>query len=213
MKQILAALLLVTAIVAPAAAQRLSTDRTGTLTFNIKDDRGRNQASFLSESVVEDIAGTASGLGGTVSFDPSDVAKTISATVTVDVASMKTGIDMRDEHLRGEGWLNAKQFPTIEFKLMKLKGAKVKNGTEINGTAVGTFTMHGVTKNMEMPVTLIYMKESEKTKARAAGDLLVVRAKGTVSLSDFGVKNQIVGQKVAETISFQFNAVGSTGGK
>ena len=213
MKQILAALLLVTAIVAPAAAQRLSTDRTGTLTFNIKDDRGRNQASFLSESVVEDIAGTASGLGGTVSFDPSDVAKTISATVTVDVASMKTGIDMRDEHLRGEGWLNAKQFPTIEFKLLKLKGAKVKNGTEINGTAVGTFTMHGVTKNMEMPVTLIYMKESEKTKARAAGDLLVVRAKGTVSLSDFGVKNQIVGQKVAETISFQFNAVGSTGGK
>ena len=52
MKQILAALLLVTAIVAPAAAQRLSTDRTGTLTFNIKDDRGRNQASFFSVSVV-----------------------------------------------------------------------------------------------------------------------------------------------------------------
>lgn len=213
MKQILAALLLVTALVAPAAAQRLSTDRTGTLTFNIKDDRGRNQASFLSESLVEDIAGTASGLGGTVSFDPSDVAKTISATVTVDVASMKTGIDMRDEHLRSEGWLNAKQFPTIEFKLLKLKGAKVKNGTEINGTAVGTFTMHGVTKNMEMPVTLIYMKESEKTKARAAGDLLVVRAKGTVSLSDFGVKNQLVGQKVAESITFQFNAVANSGGK
>ncbi|MBI5647228.1 MAG: YceI family protein [Ignavibacteriae bacterium] len=213
MKQILAALLLVTALVAPAAAQRLSTDRTGTLTFNIKDDRGRNQASFLSESLVEDIAGTAAGLGGTVSFDPSDVAKTISATVTVDVASMKTGIDMRDEHLRSEGWLNAKQFPTIEFKLLKLKGAKVKNGTEINGTAVGTFTMHGVTKNMEMPVTLIYMKESEKTKARAAGDLLVVRAKGTVSLSDFGVKNQLVGQKVAENISFQFNAVANSGVK
>ena len=206
---ILAAVLALTSYTS-AYAQRYLSERKGMMTFNLKDDRGRNQASFLSNAPLEDIAGTSSGLGGTVTFDPSDVSKTISATLTVEVASMKTGIDMRDEHLRSEGWLNAKQHPQISFKLSKLKNAKVKAGNELNGTAVGEFTMNGISKTIEMPVTMIFMEESEKTKSRAAGDLIVVRSKGEVKLSDFGVKNAVIGPKVGETISFQFNAVGST---
>lgn len=44
---------------------------------------------------------------------------------------------------------------------------------------------------------------------RAPGDLLGVQAKFNVKLSDYGVKNQLVGQKVAENIEVSVNIVGN----
>jgi polyisoprenoid-binding protein YceI len=204
----LAALILIAAA-SPSIAQKFTVPATGVQTFNLKDERGRNQASFFSKAPIEDITGTAAGLGGTVSFDPANVAGTIKADITVDVASMKTGIEMRDGHMRGEKWLDAEKYPTITFTLTKLTGAKISNGTELRGVAVGTFTMHGTAQTVQLPVTLTYMPASEKTKARAAGDLLVVRAKGAVSLSKAGVKSELIGSKISDVIEFEFNAVGS----
>ncbi len=194
---------------AAAFGQNFQVAAKGVQSFNMKDERGRNQASFSSKAPLEDISGTADGLSGVVSFDPSNVVKTIKAQLSVTVASMKTGIDMRDEHLRSEGWLNGKAHPSITFTLKQLKNAKTRNKTEVSGVAAGDFTMNGVTKTVELPVTLTYLPESEKTRSRAPGDLLVVRAKGNLKLSWFGVKNDVIGSKVAEDIAFEFNAVGS----
>ncbi|MBL0177311.1 MAG: YceI family protein [Ignavibacteria bacterium] len=203
------AALMIVAAAAPALAQKFDVPAKGMQTFNLKDERGRNQASFSSKAPIEDISGTASGLGGTVSFDPANVPGTIKADITVEVASMKTGIDMRDDHMRGDKWLDAAKFPTITFTLTKLKDAKIQKGTELRGIAVGTFTLHGVPQTVQLPVTLTYMPASEKTKARAAGDLLVVRAKGKVSLTKAGVRSELLGSKVSDEIEFEFNAVGS----
>src|SRR5690606_29462826 len=39
-----------------------------------------------------------------------------SVRATIQVTSVDSGNDTRDEHLRGERWLNATAFPTIEFR-------------------------------------------------------------------------------------------------
>lgn len=204
--------LLLAAIAVPATSQKFTIPASGVQSFDFKDERNRNQAIFYSKAPLEDMTGTATGLDGTVTFDPANVAKTITGGVSVEVATIKTGITMRDEHMRGEKWLNAEKYPKISFKLSKLTGAKVKDNA-LTATAVGDFTLHGVTKQVSVPVTLTYMPESEKTKTRAPGDLLVLRAGGTLKLSDYGIQSEIIGQKVSDEIRWEFNAVGSNARK
>lgn len=203
------ALVLFLGAAATAAAQNFSVPAKGVQTFSLKDGGGRNQAVFYSSTSLEDITGTSSGVAGTVRFDPADVAGTFAATVTVDATTLKTGIAMRDEHLQSEGWLNAKQYPTITFTLAKLEGAKTVKPNVIEATASGAFTMHGVTKSLRFPVTLSYLPESEQTKKRAPGDLLVIRGKGTILLSAFGVKSEVIGPKVSDEIRIELNVVAS----
>jgi polyisoprenoid-binding protein YceI len=206
--RIAAALLLFAGLAMSASAQKFSVPAKGAQTFNVKDPNGRNQAVFRSSTALEDITGTSSSLSGTVTLDPANVSGA-TATIVVDVTGIKTGIPMRDEHLQSAGWLDAKSYPTITFTLKQLKNPKNSNPTTIQAVAAGTFTLHGVTQPVEFPVTLMYLPESEQTKKRAPGDLLVIRGKGTILLSKYGIKSEIIGQKVADGIEIELNAVAS----
>jgi polyisoprenoid-binding protein YceI len=210
MKRFSFAVAALVALLAVPAAHAQFKGLTGTQTFNVADKGGRNQAIFHSKAPLEDITGTSSGVGGTVTFDVANVAKTIKADITVDVASIKTGIDLRDEHLRSEGWLNAEKHPKLMFALKSVKGAKMKSDNTMEMTAVGTMTINGITQPSELQVSLRLMPESDATKKRAPGDLLVVRAKGKVQLTKFGVNQPaVVGSKMNDMVDIEFNAVAS----
>lgn len=187
----------------------------GIQTFHFTDPAGRNQIIFYSRMTLEDITGTASGVSGTITFDPQKISSTINGEISVQVKSMTTGIGRRDEHLMGEGWLNANAFPTITFKLKEMHDTKATSPNQVEAIVVGEFTLHGVTKTITTRSTLAYMEESEKTKSRAPGDLLQLRTKFTVKLSEFGVKGvtNIVGTKVNDQIDIEMNIVGSNGVK
>ena len=72
-------------------------------------------------------------------------AKTGTADIAMDPASIDTGLDKLEEHIRSEDFLHAGQHPSITFKGTKFTfdGDKVKS-------VEGELTMRGVTK----PVTL-----------------------------------------------------------
>lgn len=200
---------------APALAIEFKTSKKQPQTFNFADRAGRNQAIFISRTPLEDITGTANGITGSVSFDPTNVEKTIAGSFSIDTKSMTTGIGMRDEHMKGEAWLDAGKYPTIDFKLKSVSNMKSSKGNTLEGTATGDFTMRGVTKTVTAPVTLVLMEENEKTKMRAPGDLLQLRSKFSLMLSDFGVKGSpnIVGAKVNDSIEVEVNIVGSNATK
>lgn len=65
---------------------------------------------------------------------------------TIQVKSIDTGIAKRDEHLRSPDFFDAEKFPTIAFesKHIEQRGAKQ--------IVTGTFTMHGVSKEIVLPV-------------------------------------------------------------
>ena len=86
--------------------------------FNFEDKNGRNQATFFSTTPLEDITGLSNEVKGSVTFNVSDV-KTLKGKISVPVSSIKTGIDMRDGHMRSAAWLNAESFPEISFEIKK----------------------------------------------------------------------------------------------
>jgi polyisoprenoid-binding protein YceI len=206
MKKTLSIFAVIMIFTASILAQGFKVKATGDQTFTFEDNK--NQATFFSTTPVEDITGLSNNVKGSVTFSVNDV-KTLKGKVTVSAASIKTGIEMRDGHLQSAGWLNAESYPEITFAITKVSDVKSVADNKITAKVTGNYTMHGVTKEVTANATLTYLDESEQTKLRAAGDLLGVQAKFNVKLSDYGVNNKLVGQKVSEDIEVSVNIVGS----
>lgn len=182
-------------------------------TFSADSKDGRNQASFISDAPFEKIVGLSSGLDATVMINVNDITSNPMGKVKVPINNIKTGIDLRDEHMKSDMWLNAGKFPYAEFQLTGIKNPSSKtlnDGQKVKATLVGKFTVHGVTKDVEVPGTLTYFKESERTKAKAPGNLLVANADFNIKLSDYGVMipSMVVG-KVNEDVQITANFVAS----
>lgn len=182
-------------------------------TFSTDTKDGRNQASFISDAPFEKIIGLASGLDATVMINGNDITQKPMGKVKVPITNIKTGIDLRDEHLRSQMWLNAEKFPYAEFQLTGIKNPsskKLNNGEKISATLTGKFSVHGITKDVEVPVVLTYFKESEKTKAKAPGNLLAANADFSIELTNYGIQipSMIVG-RVNETVTITVSFVAS----
>lgn len=189
-------------------AQGFKSNVTGEQTFNFADKMGRNQATFYSETPIEDINGTASALSGTATLDVADLS-TLKGIIEIAVESFKTGIEMRDGHILGKKWLDAKQFPSVSFEVKGVSDIQQTADNKLTAKVTGNFTMHGVKKEVTADVKAMLLEESDKTKSRMKGDLLSIRASFNIKLSDFGVENNIIGNKVADDIEVGLNMVGT----
>lgn len=206
MKQSLSIFAIIMIFTASLLGQGFKVKATGEQNFKFADNK--NQATFFSTTPFEDITGLTNDVKGSVTFNVSDL-KTLKGKLTVSVSSIKTGIEMRDGHLQSAGWLNAESYPEITFEIKSTSDIKQAADNKLTAKVTGNFTLHGVTKEVTADATLTYLDESEQTKMRAPGDLLGVQAKFNVKLSDYGVNNKLVGQKVSENIEVSVNVVGS----
>ena len=68
--------------------------------------------------------------------------------LTIDAASINTANDSRDGHLRSADFFDTEKYPTITFK-----SKKVTSKGENMYILTGDFTMHGVTKELEVQMT------------------------------------------------------------
>ena len=196
-------------IVAAALAGGFNVKANGSQTFSFKDQMGRNQATFFSTTPLEDISGMSTDVKGSITFDVQDIENTLVGEIIISTESLKSGIDLRDEHLRSADWLDAKQFPEITFKITDVKNLNEIKENMITARVIGEFTCHGVTKEVNSDVTLTYLVENEMTKMKMPGDLLGVRAKFNIKLSDYGVQHMALGKKVADDIEIKVNIIGS----
>ena len=97
--------------------------------------------------VISNVKGTFDKFDCAIKFDPDNIANS-SVEVTIDVASIDTKDEKRDEHLRGEDFLHASKHPDITFVSKKI--AKKGDGY----VAAGTLTIRGVSKEVELPFVL-----------------------------------------------------------
>jgi polyisoprenoid-binding protein YceI len=93
-----------------------------------------------------DPSGEFTGLKGTISFDPNDLAGS-KFDATIDVATINTGNGMKNTHAKSEKWFDADKYPTIQFTSSAI--TKAATGFE----AKGTLNMHGVQKEIVVPFT------------------------------------------------------------
>jgi polyisoprenoid-binding protein YceI len=194
--------------VSTAFAQGFKVDAAGEQNFSFEDKKGRNQGMFFSSTPLEDVTGLSNDVKGSVTFDVSDVS-TLSGSISISTASLRTGIELRDTHLQSENWLDAETYPDITFVIKNVSNVKALEDNKLEATVIGDFTTHGVTKEVIAEVTMTYLDESEQTKKKAPGDLLGVEAKFSIVLSDYEVDNMVLGSKVSDSIEITVTMVGS----
>jgi polyisoprenoid-binding protein YceI len=94
-------------------------------------------------AVITKVRGVFEGVTGTIEFEE-DYPTRSSVVATIPPATVDTGMEVRDNHLRSPDFLGAEQFPTLGFRSTGIEPAG-------NGYAItGDLTIRGVTR----PVTL-----------------------------------------------------------
>lgn len=108
-------------------------------------DAGHSGVGFqIKHMTISKVNGSFGDFAGTFTFTEGD-ATSWQVSATIQIASIDTGHEDRDEHLLSDEFFDAAQFPTMTFKSTKIT---MTNDSE--GKMLGELTMHGVTKAIEL---------------------------------------------------------------
>jgi len=161
-------------------------------TFKV-DGAGGSSIQFVSDAPLEKFTGKSTSLSGTIDVDPAKIDKG-KGEIKADVATIKTNVALRDEHLAGENWLDAKKFPQAKFVISKISGASALKPNDLTEVTVsGKFSIHGVTKDVTTTAKVRFTP--------GAKPALRVVASFTIHLEDYKVSiPKIVALKVSPDI-------------
>jgi polyisoprenoid-binding protein YceI len=121
-----------------------------TLTFaQAKQTVTKSIVTYQVKNMGFQSTGTIGGLQATILFDKEHLAAS-SIEASVDVKTINSDNDLRDEHLKKEEYLDAEHYPRISMKSVSFKQKSASNYT-------GQFdvTIKGKTKRIELPFTYI----------------------------------------------------------
>ena len=177
------------------------------ITYHFGVSPQRTNITFESRADVETILGSTMDLAGEAVFD--EEAGTVRCDLSVAVDSLRTGIPLRDEHLRSDAWLDAKKHPTITFKATS---SRRKEGADNVLVVEGDFTMKGKTRPLTVDVKFRKISaETAKKSKLEEGEWVRFSTSFPVKLADHDVRiPDGVGPKVAETWTVKFEAYAST---
>ncbi len=199
MKALLAGLISLTSVTAVLAAPQ---------NFDFKDPKGVNNAVFKLDALLEATQGSASGISGTVTFDPENPAAT-KGKLVVAAATLHVPNPLMKEHLHSGMWMDVAKYPEIVFEAKELKNVKTSADTT-TADAVGTMTIKGVSKELTVPVKLTYLKDKLGQRVpKMQGDLLVLRSTFTIKRSDFGINPSAPEDKVSNEIEITLSVAGA----
>lgn len=176
--------------------------------FDFKDPKGVNNVTFKLDAPLESVNGSASGISGTVSFDPENPGAT-TGKIIVSSESLTVPNPMQKEHLHSANWLDVAKYPEITFEAASCTNVKTE-GNVTTAEVHGTFTLHGVSKEIAVPAKLTYLKD--KLSARVPnlkGDLLVIRANFVLNRDDFNIQKGQFEDKVANEIDLSLSIAGA----
>jgi len=127
--------------------------------------------------MVTNVKGHFNGFSGTVHIDEAHPANS-NVDVNIDVASLTTGADARDGHLRSADFFDVEKYPTASFK-----STRVEQAGEDRLRVVGDLTVHGVTKPVTLDVTI-----EGKFKDMQGRDRYGISATTSFSRKEFGLE-------------------------
>jgi polyisoprenoid-binding protein YceI len=164
-------------------------------TYNI-DPMHSSVGFSVQHMVINKVRGKFSQFTGSVVVDGKAIQ---SAKGTIQTGSIDTGIARRDTHLKSPDFFDATKYPTITFVSKRVEN---KGGDTV---LIGDYTMHGVTKELSLPVTL-----SGPIKDNWGGERIGLEAKTKLNRRDYGLTyNQALetgGLVVGDEIEIEINA-------
>ncbi len=141
-----------------------------------------NLVRFESKAPLESFDGSTRQVQGHVRFDPSNLGESIEVRVEVDLASVDTGIEIRDRHMR-ENHLETDKHPTAVFTGGQVRDASrstLAAGQSVEFEIEGVLSLHGVDKTMRAPIKMTL-------EGSDGGAQLRVHATFRVKLSDHDI--------------------------
>ena len=177
--------------------------------FDFKDPKGVNNVVFKLDAPLESVNGSASGISGSVSFDPENPGAT-TGKIVVASESMTVPNPMQKTHLHSDKWLDVAKYPEITFEAKSLANVKT-DGDVTTADVTGTFTLHGVAKDITASVKLTYLKDKLSARVPSLkGDLLVIRANFVINRNDFNIQKGQFENKVADNIDLSLSIAGAS---
>jgi len=184
--------------------------RAAEQTFDFKDPKGVNNATFKLDAPLETITGSANGVSGTLTIDRDQPAAT-KGTIVIAAPSLHVENAAMKEHLHGKDWIDSKTHPEIKFTVTGLSDFKM-DGDTATATVAGTFSLKGTEKPVAVPakVTLLPGMLAKRTNGKMEGDLLVIRSTFTIKRSDYGINPAAPTDKVADEIEISLAIAGAS---
>lgn len=139
-------------------------------------DPVHSSVGFTIRHFVSRVPGSFSKVTGTITIDRENLEKS-SVDVVVDVNSVSTHNDKRDNHLKSPDFFDAAKYGTATFKSKAWK----KTGTD-TFDITGDLTLHGVTKEVVLNMTLLGFGPGPQ-----GGQLVGWEGTTKLKKSDFGV--------------------------
>ncbi len=163
-------------------------------------DKNHSDVSFQIRHFVSKVRGRFGDFEGTIQVDPAKP-EASSVAFTIKAASIDTNQANRDGDLRSENFFDVAKFPEITFKSTKIVPAG-KDKYDVTGS----FTMHGVTKEITLPVTFTGTAKDPRGGERAGFELATI-----LNRKDYGINwnkaldngSLMLSDDVAVTISLE----------
>jgi polyisoprenoid-binding protein YceI len=146
--------------------------RAESLRFRIQPEA--SEITFRATSRLMNAEGHFGRFSGDVVADPAGPTGA-RINLTIDAASLETGIEMRDKHLRSADFFDIERFPTIAFQSVRVEAAGRR------ATVMGRLTLHGVTREIAVPVDV----QITETALVASGEFIVNRGEYAMNYNSF----------------------------
>lgn len=157
-----------------------------------KSDPAHSRLSFAVPHLgINEVIGVFKKFDATVTATKPDFSDA-QFTLTVDVASIDTEVERRDNHLRSPDFFDAAKFATMTFKSASLKPAG-ENRYKLSGD----LTLHGETRPVVMD--LWYRGTTSNQNNQVAGFQLT----GTLKRSDFGIGPKFPAAAIGDEVSIK----------
>lgn len=136
----------------------------------------------IRHMMITNVRGEFSDVKGTAEFNAADITKS-SIEITIQAASIDTGVARRDAHLRSADFFDVEKFPTLTFRSTKVTQIS-KGRVQIQGD----LTIHGVTREVLLEA------EGPTQEIKGPGGKIRIGASATTKINrkNFGLNWNVV---------------------
>lgn len=119
---------------------------------------------FIAKNLGLNVTGKITGMKVSGHYDEANILQS-KLTGTLDVATINTGVDLRDNHLRSNDYFDIEKYPRISFKTKSI----ITEGSSL--VAIGDLTIKGVTKEERIKFAV----ERKDAMRIFTGDIIIQR--------------------------------------
>jgi len=164
-------------------------------------DKAHSNVMFnVTHLLISEVTGSFSNYEGKVVTKSENSLEGASIEFTVDVNTIDTDNEMRDNHLKSDDFFNAEKFPKMSFKSTKVTA----NGDK-KYKVTGMLTIRDITKEVVLDVVYLGTVKDPYKNTKAG-----FKVTGAVNRFDFGLKwnalTELGGSVVDKTVNININA-------